>query len=231
MWIERKPGTTVRPAELGVDEMIEFQLDGDTGTHTDLAGQLMWRDGEGSIARYRRLIPEGVGDVNGAAPGTAARFNAGKPALELIPAGILAQYVTATTGRPWVSGAAGPDWAEALRLLGDFQMRVPAADARRSLLLAAHALNHDGLLWADCARVFDYGRAKYSAWNWARGQAWSVPIGSALRHIVLGAMRGEVDDPESKLPHRGHVACNIVMLLWFLDHWREGDDRPSLSFA
>ena len=64
------------------------------------------------------------------------------------------------------------------------------------------------------------------SWNWAKGQAWSVPLASALRHIVFGILAGETHDPESGETHRGHVACNIVMLLTYLTSYPEGDDRP-----
>ena len=87
-------------------------------------------------------------------------------------------------------------------------------------------------LWAfdDCARVFEYGKKKYAAWNWAKGMPWSVPLACALRH--LGAIqRGEVDDPESNLPHLGHVMCNIVMLAHYAKYYPEGNDLMSADYA
>jgi hypothetical protein len=36
--------------------------------------------------------------------------------------------------------------------------------------------------------------------------------------------RGEENDPESGLPHVGHIACNLRMLMHYVDHYPEGDD-------
>jgi hypothetical protein len=84
--------------------------------------------------------------------------------------------------------------------------------------------------WMDCAAVFDYGRKKYATWNWAKGMPWSVPMACAVRHC-LAILRGEENDPESGLPHRGHVACNLVMLAQYEHTYLEGDDRPSILRA
>lgn len=78
----------------------------------------------------------------------------------------------------------------------------------------------------DCARVFDYGRQKYAAWNWAKGMDWSVPYGCLLRHMAAW-FDGEENDPESGLPHLGHAMCNLVMLATFARTFAEGDDRPA----
>lgn len=82
-----------------------------------------------------------------------------------------------------------------------------------------------GLALEDCARVFDYGRKKYAAWNWAKGMSWMVVFGCLLRHLYAWA-RGEDNDPESGLPHLGHAMCNLVMLCTYSRTYREGDDRP-----
>jgi hypothetical protein len=78
----------------------------------------------------------------------------------------------------------------------------------------------------DCANVFDYGRKKYAAWNWAKGMDWSVPYGCLLRHMAAW-FNGEDNDPESGLPHLGHAMCNLVMLSTFARTFQEGDDRPA----
>jgi len=76
----------------------------------------------------------------------------------------------------------------------------------------------------DCAKVFDYGRRKYADWNWAKGMAWSIPLGSLLRHLAAW-QRGEDIDTESGLPHLGHIHCNLVMLSTYARTFPEGDDR------
>ena len=86
-----------------------------------------------------------------------------------------------------------------------------------------------GIALEDCARVFDYGRKKYAAWNWAKGMQWMVPFGCLLRHLYAWA-RGEDNDPESGLPHLGHAMCNLVMLTTFARTYPEGDDRPKGLF-
>lgn len=161
------------------------------------------------------VLPQGIGDVHSDARGSGARFNSGKPPYELIPLRILASSIR-TQGFTEAQGAA----LEALMYLGEYQGRTSGIDA---LYSAISALGLEG--WEECTRVFDYGRKKYAAWNWSKGMTWSVPLACAARHL-LAIMRGETDDPESGLPHRGHVFCNLVMLITFSQTYPEGDDLP-----
>ena len=75
------------------------------------------------------------------------------------------------------------------------------------------------------AKVWEYGKAKYAAWNWAKGMSWSVPYACALRHLSAW-QRGEEIDPESGQSHLAHVMCNIRMLMLYSKTYKEGDDRP-----
>lgn len=77
-----------------------------------------------------------------------------------------------------------------------------------------------------CAKVFEYGRRKYASWNWAKGMDWSIPYSCMLRHLAAW-QRGEDNDPESGLPHLGHVMCNLVMLTTYARTYPEGDNRPA----
>lgn len=77
----------------------------------------------------------------------------------------------------------------------------------------------------DEARVWEYGKAKYAAWNWAKGMNWSVPYACALRHLSAW-QQGEEIDPESGQSHLAHVMCNIRMLMLYSKTYKEGDDRP-----
>jgi hypothetical protein len=113
-----------------------------------------------------------VGDIESNLRGSGARFNAGKPAMELIPLGGL----------------------------------EPAA------------------------RVFEYGAKKYAAWNWAKGMPWSVVVGCMMRHLAA-MQRGEDLDPESGLPHVGHLLCNALMLATFRETFPEGNDFGSEHLA
>jgi hypothetical protein len=77
----------------------------------------------------------------------------------------------------------------------------------------------------DEARVWMYGKAKYAAWNWAKGMPWSVPLACALRHLAA-FQSGEDIDPESGQPHLAHAMCNLRMLTLYSRTYTEGDDRP-----
>lgn len=158
------------------------------------------------------VVGENIGDINSEARGSAARYNSGKAPIELIPLRVIAEHYIAQKRPSHLS--------DALLSLGKFQEGGSALD----LLDAIQAIGPE---WGECAAVFDYGRKKYSEWNWAKGFQWSVPIACAARHLVFGMMAGEELDPESGHPHRGHFLCNIVMLLTFIRTYPEGDDRPS----
>lgn len=158
-----------------------------------------------------------VGDIKSQERGSGARFNAGKPPIELIPFRVLADYFRL------YDGSAPAGCIEALDALGRWQEGGTVAD-----LVAAAAALGDG--WGECAEVFDYGRRKYSEWNWAKGMAWSIPLACAGRHI-LKMIGGELVDEESGKAHRGHAFCNITMLMSYVRIFPEGDDRPAKWFA
>jgi hypothetical protein len=80
------------------------------------------------------------------------------------------------------------------------------------------------------ARVFEFGAKKYSEWNWAKpGMKWSTVIGCMKRHLAA-IERGENLDPESGLPHLGHLMCNAFMLTHYMENYPEDDDRPTKWF-
>lgn len=150
-----------------------------------------------------------VGDLDSDARGSGARFNNGKLPLELIPLKLMGEALMQYDTNNAIS--------QAMYYLGCYQSgRSPAM-----LYQAMKVLGFDG--WDECARVFEYGAGKYAPWNWAKGMPWTVPLACAARHLLAMA-RGEMNDQESGLPHRGHVFCNIVMLLTFAQTYQEGDD-------
>lgn len=152
-----------------------------------------------------------VGDVNSTERGSGARFNTGKPAMDLVPLKVLARHVLRSRPDSTV--------AKALLSLGHFQ-------ATRDISHLTFALEELGDHWDDCARAFDYGRRKYADWNWAKGMNWSVPLACAVRHL-RAVLAGEERDKESGETHLGHVFCNIAMLLTFNETYIEGDDLPT----
>lgn len=74
--------------------------------------------------------------------------------------------------------------------------------------------------------MFEYGAQKYAPWDWAKGMPWSVPVACMMRHL-LALQRGEEIDPESGLPHIGHLMCNALMLGTFRHTYPEGNDFGS----
>lgn len=168
-----------------------------------------------------RDLTKKVGDINSTAKGSGTRYNNGKAPLELIPIRVITDHWYRTNqGQPPKKEVLA---LESLALFQEGDGNDSFGQGRYHLL---DVLTHLDLKWEDCAAVFDYGRKKYAEWNWAKGMSWSIPIACAARHILLGLMREEENDPESGLPHKGHVACNIVMLLTYLRTFPEGDDRP-----
>jgi hypothetical protein len=156
-----------------------------------------------------------VGDLNSDAKGTGARFNAGKDRLDLIPLDIQGKVYQAAKSLPVVDTNAGI--MATIDLTHQFLRHKD-----RSFLLQAIAVLDPTLELA--AAVFDYGAKKYAAWNWLKGMPWSVPYGCIGRHARAIILAGQPNDPESGLPHAGHVSCNLIMLYQFAETYAEGDD-------
>lgn len=169
-----------------------------------------------------------VGDVNSPERGSGARYNDGKPDLSLIPLALIANTHPAITTAD--DAAAEQLQAEqlavrsAMNYLGNFQVTGNVGSLDTAL-----AILHP--YWDECARVYEYGKQKYAAWNWAKGMAWSIPLACAGRH-ALKILRGEaIDDPAepnngSGLRHIGHFMANIVMARTFAETFPEGNDLP-----
>lgn len=154
----------------------------------------------------------GVGDLTSTAKGSGARFNIGKPPMETIPVWIIAEANRSDT----------PAWY-ALFHLGEWQRGSgPIYKALRAF--------RDDAVFAEAAHVFHHVTTRpvkpYPMWNWAKGMPWSVPTACAVRHL-LAILRGEENDPETGLPHRGHAMCNLIMLAQYERSYPEGDDRPA----
>lgn len=163
--------------------------------------------------------PTGIGDITSDKRGTGARYNTGKMRVDLIPIWIISAYEDQQ-----FEGVITPELDEALailRQLGAWQARVSGA-------VDVLTVMEDP--WSGAAAVFEYGEKKYTDWNWAKGMPWSVPAACAVRHL-LAILRGELNDPESGLPHIGHVASNLIMLAHFEEYYQEGDDRPNIFRA
>lgn len=79
-------------------------------------------------------------------------------------------------------------------------------------------------------KVLEFGKTKYSAWNWSKGDGFKYMdvYNSIMRHLVAWKA-GEDTDPESGLSHMAHIGCNVLFLLHFInneDKYPNNDDRP-----
>jgi hypothetical protein len=72
--------------------------------------------------------------------------------------------------------------------------------------------------------VLEYGAEKYAPHNWKKGLPVSEIVDSLLRHTT-SFMAGEDLDPESKKLHVGHMMCNLMFLVYTLQHHPDFDDR------
>lgn len=63
----------------------------------------------------------------------------------------------------------------------------------------------------DVVAVLDHGAKKYSPHSWRHVEAIRY-FAAALRHLVAWK-KGERLDPETKLPHLAHAACDVLFML------------------
>jgi hypothetical protein len=156
-----------------------------------------------------------VGDLSSAEKGSGARFNAGKDRLDLIPVAIQAAVYRRSNSYE----SMGPKDRSfvSMTALGDFMRSGDSQWLYKAIIVIDPRL--DG-----AAMVFEYGAKKYAAWNWIKGMQWSVPVGCISRHARAIMVDGEIDDPESKLPHAGHISCNLIMLAQYNLTYPEGND-------
>lgn len=76
----------------------------------------------------------------------------------------------------------------------------------------------------DMVRVLEFGADKYSADNWKQGLRTTEVSESLMRHL-FAYLRGEDLDPESGLPHTGHIMCNAMFLSYLQRFKSEFDSR------
>lgn len=72
-------------------------------------------------------------------------------------------------------------------------------------------------------RVLEFGAQKYSKHGWKKPfKDKSIIINSLLRH-VLALADGEQNDPESGLPHVGHIIANAMFYSY---HYGNNNTKP-----
>jgi len=75
----------------------------------------------------------------------------------------------------------------------------------------------------DVVKVLTLGAKKYpSADNWQKVPDAENRYFDALMRHVYAWVKGEKMDPESGLPHLAHAVCNVLFIMWFDDHKKEG---------
>lgn len=72
--------------------------------------------------------------------------------------------------------------------------------------------------------VMEKSRAKYPRGNWAKGNDFSVPYDSMMRHL-LAFQSGVELDPETNCDHLLHAATNLMFLYHYSKNFPEFDDR------
>jgi hypothetical protein len=82
-------------------------------------------------------------------------------------------------------------------------------------------------------KVLEFGKTKYSAWNWSSGEGFKYTrVFNALVRHLFAWVRGEDKDPETGLSHIAHAGCNVLFLLHFILHkerYPNNDDRQKVS--
>lgn len=73
-------------------------------------------------------------------------------------------------------------------------------------------------------KVLMFGAQKYSAHNWKGGLKYTETCESMQRHMN-SFLEGEDVDPESGLPHVGHILCNAMFLSYMYQVRKDMDDR------
>jgi hypothetical protein len=76
----------------------------------------------------------------------------------------------------------------------------------------------------DMVKVLEFGAKKYSADNWKKGLNTNEITESMMRHL-FAYLRGEDIDPESGLPHTGHIMCNAMFLSYVQKFAQKFDGR------
>jgi hypothetical protein len=78
-------------------------------------------------------------------------------------------------------------------------------------------------------KVLMFGAQKYDAHNWKKGFRYTDILNSLQRH-TNALLAGEDNDPESNLPHIGHIQCNAMFLGYMMQFRSDLDDRYKDEF-
>jgi hypothetical protein len=80
----------------------------------------------------------------------------------------------------------------------------------------------------EMVKVLEFGAQKYTDHNWKKGLSITSILDSMMRHQVA-FLNGKNIDPESGLPHTGHIMCNAMFLAHMFKYKAEvWDDRKGM---
>lgn len=72
-------------------------------------------------------------------------------------------------------------------------------------------------------KVLEFGMKKYDRDNWKKGLPMRSQCESMMRHLVA-LMSGEINDPETGLPHWSHIQCNAMFMGHTMENHPEMND-------
>lgn len=109
--------------------------------------------------------------------------------------------------------------------------QLPVESDNTSQLAGAMRFNNGKLQWSlvhfkslePMVKVLEFGAQKYDRDNWKKGLGLGKVMESMMRHVAA-IMDGEITDPESGLPHIGHIMCNAMF--WQYEYEKYGDSIP-----
>jgi hypothetical protein len=107
--------------------------------------------------------------------------------------------------------------------MGTGVLKTERVDPKAYFTLPEQGMKFDGgkrdftlLPWGgveEIVKVLEFGAAKYSRDNWKHVEgAQHRYTKAAFRHLIA-YNNGEINDPESGLPHLAHLGCCILFLL------------------
>ena len=86
----------------------------------------------------------------------------------------------------------------------------------------------DLMCFEDMVRVLEAGAKKYSEDNWKKGLPMKAQCDSMMRHLIA-LMSGELNDPETGLPHIGHIQCNAMFMAHTMKNHPQLNNLPKQS--
>lgn len=76
-------------------------------------------------------------------------------------------------------------------------------------------------------RVLMFGAQKYEPFNWQKGLNKTEILESMMRHLAA-LIDGEMNDPESGLPHMGHIQCNAMFYQYMVNKKEKKESETEL---